>query len=111
MFVCFVFFRPLCVEFLNEIANAHESETIQLTIVSNYISAMAVVPVAYPATSTAAQYGPSHNIYQGQILYTSDQYNPATASNNQVPQYINYPVGYTYPYNGITLYTYEYIRF
>lgn len=63
--------------------------------------AMAVVPVAYPATSTtAAQYAPSHNIYQGQILYTSDQYNPATASNNQVPQYINYPVGYTYPYNG-----------
>lgn len=62
---------------------------------------MAVVPVAYPATSTAAPYGPSHNIYQGQILYTSDQYNPATASNSQVPQYINYPVGYTYPYNGM----------
>lgn len=66
-----------------------------------FILAMAVVPVAYPATSTAAQYAPSHNIYQGQILYTSDQYNPATASNNQVPQYINYPVGYTYPYNGM----------
>ncbi|XP_031619670.1 protein encore isoform X2 [Contarinia nasturtii] len=63
-------------------------------------TAMTVVPVAYPATSTAAPYGPSHNIYQGQILYTSDQYNPATASNSQVPQYINYPVGYTYPYNG-----------
>lgn len=61
---------------------------------------MTVVPVAYPSTSTAAPYAPSHNIYQGQILYTSDQYNPATASNNQVPQYINYPVGYTYPYNG-----------
>lgn len=66
-----------------------------------YLQAMAVVPVAYPATSTAAQYAPSHNIYQGQILYTSDQYNPATATNNQVPQYINYPVGYTYPYNGM----------
>lgn len=63
---------------------------------------MAVVPVAYPATSTAAApYAPSHNIYQGQIVYTSDQYNPATATNNQVPQYINYPVGYTYPYNGM----------
>lgn len=69
---------------------------------------MAVVPVAYPATSTATQYAaaaaaaaPAHNIYQGQIVYTSDQYNPANASNNQVPQYINYPVGYTYPaYNG-----------
>lgn len=72
---------------------------------------MAVVPVAYPATSTAASYGPSHNIYQGQILYTSDQYNPATASNNQVPQYINYPVGYSYPYNGmICIYIYIYSR-
>lgn len=68
---------------------------------------MTVVPVAYPATSTASPYAaaaaaaPAHNIYQGQIVYTSDQYNPANASNNQVPQYINYPVGYTYPtYNG-----------
>lgn len=68
---------------------------------------MAVVPVAYPATSTATPYGPSHNIYQGQILY-SDQYNPATASNNQVPQYINYPVGYTYPYNGIAIHISKY---
>lgn len=70
---------------------------------------MAVVPVAYqPATSTATPYAaaaaaaaPAHNIYQGQIVYASDQYNPTNASNNQVPQYINYPVGYTYPtYNG-----------
>lgn len=68
---------------------------------------MTVVPVAYPATSTATPYGaaaaaataPAHNIYQGQIVYTSDQYNPANATNSQVPQY--YPVGYTYPaYNG-----------
>lgn len=72
---------------------------------------MAVVPVAYPTTSTATPYAaaaaaaaaaaPAHNIYQGQIVYTSDQYNPANATSNQVPQYINYPVGYTYPaYNG-----------
>lgn len=71
---------------------------------------MTVVPVAYPATSTATPYAaaaaaaaaPAHNIYQGQIVYASDQYNQvANASNNQVPQYINYPVGYTYPaYNG-----------
>lgn len=61
---------------------------------------MAVVPVAYPTTTAASPYGPTPNLYQGQLLYTSEQYNPAAASNNQVPQYINYPVSYTYPYNG-----------
>lgn len=62
---------------------------------------MAVVPVAYPTTANTetSPYAQPHNIYQP-ILYTSDQYNPTTAPNNQVPQYINYPVGYTYPYNG-----------
>lgn len=66
-----------------------------------FCTAMAVVPVAYPTTTTTASpYGPAHNLYQGQIIYTSDQYNPATATNSQVPQYINYPVSYTYPYNG-----------
>lgn len=63
---------------------------------------MAVLPVAYPTTTTTASpYGPAHNLYQGQIVYTSDQYNPATATNSQVSQYINYPVSYTYPYNGM----------
>lgn len=64
---------------------------------------MAVVPVAYPTTANTetSPYAQPHNIYQP-ILYTSDQYNPTTAPNNQVPQYINYPVGYTYPYNGKT---------
>lgn len=64
---------------------------------------MAVLPVAYPNTTTASPYGPTHSLYQGQILYTSEQYNPAAASNNQVPQYINYPVSYTYPYNGMKI--------
>lgn len=52
-----------------------------------------------PNSTAAAPYGAAHNIYPGQILYTPDQYNPAGPP-NQVPQYINYPVGYTYPYNG-----------
>lgn len=63
---------------------------------------MAVVPVAYPPAASAetpAYTQSAHNIYQP-ILYTSEQYNPAAAQNGQVPQYINYPVGYTYPYNG-----------
>lgn len=63
---------------------------------------MTVVPVAYPTTPSAEtpSYTPTaHNLYQP-ILYTSEQYNPPSAPNGQVPQYINYPVGYSYPYNG-----------
>lgn len=52
-----------------------------------------------PNATAPAPYGTAHNLYQGQILYTPDQY-PAAQANGQVPQYINYPVGYTYPYNG-----------
>lgn len=69
---------------------------------------MAVVPVAYPpqqSNETPAYQPTGHNIYQP-ILYTSEQYNPTAAPNGQVPQYINYPVGYTYPYNGKTPYTF-----
>lgn len=69
---------------------------------------MTVVPMAYPqAPSTETQtYTPTaHNIYQP-ILYTSEQYNPTATPNGQVPQYINYPVGYTYPYNGKNPYTF-----
>lgn len=58
----------------------------------------------YPqgATMAVLPYGASPNIYPGQVIYTSDQYNPTNQAATPPQQYINVPIGYTaYPYNGI----------
>lgn len=72
------------------------------TIYPSSGATMAVLPMAYSsAAATAANpYGTSPNIYPGQVIYTSDQFNPATSSATQPQPYINFPISYTYPYNG-----------
>lgn len=57
-----------------------------------------------PAGTTAMTvlpYGASPNIYPGQVIYTSDQFNSTNSTATPPQQYINLPFGYTtYPYNG-----------
>lgn len=64
-------------------------------------SSSAMYPQAGAATMAVLPYGASPNIYPGQVIYTSDQYNPTNATPTPPQQYINFPIGYTtYPYNG-----------
>lgn len=62
---------------------------------------MAVLPMTYSSAAAAGNpYGTSPNIYPGQVIYTSDQFNPSTSNATPPQPYINFPIGYTYPYNG-----------
>lgn len=54
-----------------------------------------------PTTMAVVPYGASSNMYPGQVIYTSDQFNSANSTATPPHQYINIPFGYTtYPYNG-----------
>ena len=59
-----------------------------------------VLPITYPQSG----YGNSP-IYQGQVVYASDQFAAATTTPAQYP--ISYPLAYPFPYNGKKIYIYK----
>lgn len=64
-------------------------------------SSSTMYPPTGATTMAVLPYGASPNYYPGQVIYTSDQYNPANSTATPPQQYINFPIGYTtYPYNG-----------
>lgn len=72
------------------------------TIYQSACSTLAVLPYPSNVVPTAnTSFVQQPNIYQGQMLYTSDQYNSMTTVATHTPQYINYPIGYSYPFGGM----------